>query len=279
MRRRAFIIAMVLAAAARAMPAFAAGDDTSIAPPISCGNGIPGGVNCIVSKKELKDARKAYDKGVKFQEHQRPEEAFARFDEAARLAPQNLQFLTAREIVKAQLVFNHVQRGNLLLLENARARAAAEFRTALDLDPDYEFARERLAEAVREMAPELPRALPVHLADSGEIHLETGSERATFHFSGDVRDLFAELSAAYGVTPQFDDSVLARQVRFNVDDVDFSTALKLACQVSKTMWADSAPSSYLSPPTTRRTTGNSTACRCGPLSCRRTHRRRRPLSW
>ena len=28
-----------------------------------------------------------------------------------------------------------------------------------------------------------------------------------------------------------------RQVRFNVDDVDFFTALKLACQVSKTMWA------------------------------------------
>jgi general secretion pathway protein D len=237
MRQRAFIIAIVLVAAAQAMPAFAAGDETSIAPPISCGNGIPGGVNCVVSKKELKDARRAYDRGVKFQERQQPEEAFARFDEAARLAPQNLQFLTAREIVKAQLVFNRVQRGNLLLLENARARAAAEFRAALDLDPDNQFARERLAEAVHEMAPELPRALPIRLADSGEIHLETGSERATFHFSGDVRDLFAELSAAYGVSPQFDDSVVARQVRFNVDDVDFSTALKLACQVSKTMWA------------------------------------------
>ena len=28
-----------------------------------------------------------------------------------------------------------------------------------------------------------------------------------------------------------------RQVLFNIDDVDFFTAVKLACQVSKTMWA------------------------------------------
>lgn len=237
MRRTAFIIAAGLVAATLATAAFATGDDASSAPPISCGNGIPGGVNCIVSKKELKEARNAFNKGVKLQDQRRLEEAFDRFDEASRLAPQNMQFLTAREVLKAQLVFNHVERGNVLLLENARAQAAAEFRAALDLDVDNQFARERLAEASREITPALPRGLPVRLADSGEIHLEPKSDRATFHYSGDVRGLFAQLSAAYGVTPQFDDSVQTRQVRFNVDDVDFFTALKLACQVSKTMWA------------------------------------------
>ncbi len=237
MRRTAFIIAAGLVAATLATAAFATGDDASSAPPISCGNGIPGGVNCIVSKKELKEARNAFNKGVKLQDQRRLEEAFDRFDEASRLAPQNMQFLTAREVLKAQLVFNHVERGNVLLLENARAQAAAEFRAALDLDVDNQFARERLAEASREITPALPRGLPVRLADSGEIHLDPKSDRATFHYSGDVRGLFAQLSAAYGVTPQFDDSVQTRQVRFNVDDVDFFTALKLACQVSKTMWA------------------------------------------
>ena len=49
--------------------------------------------------------------------------------------------------------------------------------------------------------------------------------------------MFTELSAAYGVSAQFDDSVTARQVRLNVDDVGFFDALKLACEVSKTMWA------------------------------------------
>jgi len=221
--------------------AFAAGDDASSAPAsvpaIACGNGIPGGVNCIVSKRDLKEARTVFAKGVKLQDQRRTEEAFAQFDTAARLVPQNMQFLTAREVVKAQLVFNHVQRGNILMLENARAQAAAEFRKALDLDVDNQFVRERVAEASRELAPALPQALPVRVADSGEIHLEPRDGRATFHYSGESRGLFAELSEAFGVSLQFDDSVQARQVRFNVDDVDFFTALKLACQVSKTMWA------------------------------------------
>ena len=237
MRRTTIIIALGLLTAV-AVPAFAAADGPlSTAAAISCGNGVPGGVNCVASKKELKEARRAYDQGVKLQDHQRPEEAFARFDEAARLAPQNTQFLTAREVVKGQLVFNHIQRGNMLLLEHAGIRAGAEFRAALDLDPENQFARERLSEATRETAPALPLALPVQLADSGEIHLEPRSDRATFHYSGAARGLFEELAAAYGVTPQFDDSVQTRQVRFNVDDVDFFTALTLACRVSKTMWA------------------------------------------
>ena len=83
------------------------------------------------------------------------------------------------------------------------------------------------------------------LTDSGEIHLEPRDDRATFHYAGDVRGLFAELSAAYGVNAQFDDSVQARQVRFNMDDVDFFTALKLACEVSKTMWAALDPHQLL----------------------------------
>lgn len=236
--RRAFSIFIIATGlVALVATACAAGDESSTAPPISCGNGIPGGVSCIVSKEELKEARNAYNKGVKLQKQMQPEEAFSHFDEAARLAPQDLKYLTAREVVKAQLVFDHVQRGNVALLEEARLRAAAEFRAALDLDADNDYARERLAEATQAASPALPRALPTAVEDSGEIHLQPNNDRATFHYSGEVRGLFAQLGTAYGVTAQFDDSVQTRQVVFNVDDVDFFTALKLIGEVSKTMWA------------------------------------------
>lgn len=237
MRRIAFILAAGLLAAGLALPALASGDDTSPVGIVSCGSGVPGGINCMVSKKELKEARNAFARGLKFEQDQQLEEAYDRFDEATRLAPQNAQFLTAREVVKAQLVFKHVQRGNLLLLENAQKRAAAEFRAALDLDPENVFARERLDEASREMAPAMPSVLPERLADSIELRLAPKSDRATFHFHGDSKGLLTELATAYGMTVQFDDSVQAKQVRFNLDDVDFFTALRLACQVTKTMWA------------------------------------------
>jgi len=236
MRRTTFILAAGLLAVMPAVAAFAAGDDASSPPPITCGSGIPGGVHCVASKEELKLARIAFKNGVKLEGDRQLEKAFDQFDEASRLAPQNTQFLTARELVKAQLVFNHVERGNVLLLENAHAKAAAEFRAALNLDAENQYARERLAEATLEMAPPLPRPIAVLLADSGETHLEPKEGRATFHYTGDINGLFAELSAAFGVTAQFDDSVQPRQVMFNVDNVDFFTALKLACQVSKTMW-------------------------------------------
>jgi type II secretory pathway component GspD/PulD (secretin) len=74
------------------------------------------------------------------------------------------------------------------------------------------------------------------VAESGEIHLEPKTELATFHYRGDVLGLFTELASAYGVSAEFDDSVQTKPVRFYVDNVDFFTALNLACRVSKTMW-------------------------------------------
>jgi general secretion pathway protein D len=247
MRRPETILAAGVLALALASSAFAADDPPpSSAPvssvpassaPISCGNGIPGGISCIVTKKGLKEGRNAYVRGVKLQDHQKLEEALAKFDEASRLVPQNPQFLTAREMVKARLAFNHIQQGNILLAENLNSRAAVEFRSALDLNPDDEFARERLVEATRELIPaDASFAISTKIEDSGEIRVQPKNERASFHFRGDVRGLFAEIGSAYGITSQFDDSVVAKQVRFTVDDVDFFTALRLACQVSKTMW-------------------------------------------
>lgn len=234
--RASLIFTAVLLATTITVPAFARGNDTSPDPPIACANGLVGGVNCIPTKKDLKDAKEAFERGLKLNKQQRLEDAFAQFDDAARLAPQNVDFLRAREVIKAKLVFDHVQQGNLLMAEGAQLRAAAEFRAALDLDPDNQFARDRFQEATRVPAPILPPA-PVQFEDSGEIELEPTNSQATFHYSGDVRSLFSQLGAAYGVKVQFDDSVQARQVLFNIDDVDFFTALRLACDVSKNMWA------------------------------------------
>ncbi len=91
-------------------------------------------------------------------------------------------------------------------------------------------------EALRDVSAPAPRNLPSLLTESTELHLDPKLQRATFHYRGDVRGLFAELASAYGVNAEFDDSVQSRSVRFFVDDVDFFTALNLACRVSKTMW-------------------------------------------
>lgn len=212
----------------------AAGDSAIVDPPVSCGNGVPGSISCIPSKKDLKEARAAFSRGLHLENHKQWEKAFAQFDEASQLVPQNTQFLAAREMVKAQLVFDHVERGNALLSVNDAVHAAAEFKAAVSLDPENQFAQQRLVDALSDAT--VPWT-GVALRDSGEIHLQPKNERATFHYRGDTRGLFTALASAYGITPEFDESLQTRQVRFNVDEVDFFTALKLACEVTKTMWA------------------------------------------
>lgn len=233
--RRAPSILGACVAALLALPAFAANDALIEPPAISCGNGIPGGINCTPSKQDFKQARNAYKRGLKLEEHKNFEQAFAAFDQAARLMPRDPQYLSAREVAKSQLVFAHNERGDALLANSQREPAAAEFRAALDLDPDNDYMQGRLAQATQKDIP-LYTGLPMLLAESSEIVLQPKTEVASFHYRGDARGLFTQIASVYGVSVQFDDSVQAKPVRFYLDDVDFFTALRLACRVSKTMW-------------------------------------------
>jgi general secretion pathway protein D len=236
MQRVWIILAVSLLAAMPAPPAFAANDATIDAPIISCGNGIPGGVYCAPTKKDLKEARNAYARGLKLEGQDRLEEALPHFDDASRLAPQDLAFLSAQEHTKSQLVYQHTERGDALLALAQPQQAVAEFRAALKLDPDNAYVEQRLTEALRDPVASRLGGVSAMLADSSEIELQPKVEHATFHYRGDVRGLFNQLASDYGVSIEFDDSVPAKTVRFYVDDVDFFTALHLACRVSKTMW-------------------------------------------
>ncbi len=89
MRPSLSIVAIFLLAAVLAVSAFAGSDSSVDAPTISCGNGVPGGVNCIASKKDLKQAHNAYTHGLKLGNHGQLEEALVQFNDASRLVPQD----------------------------------------------------------------------------------------------------------------------------------------------------------------------------------------------
>src|SRR6202011_5542648 len=113
MQRVLFILAATVMVASLACAASDAPSGAS--PPVLCASGLPGGTNCVVSKKDLKQARVAFQRALKLESGHHLEEAFAQFDEALRLVPHDTQFLTHRELLKAQLVFNHMEQGNALL--------------------------------------------------------------------------------------------------------------------------------------------------------------------
>src|SRR5205807_6550553 len=77
-------------------------------------------------------------------------------------------------------------------------------------------------------------AAPEVLAEGSEPQLAPQDRRSDFHFRGDPRALLTQVASTYGIDCTFDDSVSSRRVRFDIENVDFYTAMRAAAAVTKT---------------------------------------------
>lgn len=191
--------------------------------------------NCEASKKDLKNAKKAFSRAVRLQNEKHWNEAFEEFKTAAELAPRNVDYLTAREMARQQLVYDHVEQGNTDISKGKQVEALAEFRHALDLDPTNDFAQQRMKDALSEWAPKTTNKTSV-VEDSGELRAMPKAESLDFSFRGDSHNLLTQVSSAYGITAILDDSVASRHIRFDMEHVNFYDAMRAACDVTKTFW-------------------------------------------
>ena len=205
------------------------------APPL-CSNSA-GAPACHGSKKDLKAARHAFTRGLKLEKSrdenlQNLDEAFYEFEEAARLSPQNVEYLTAREITRQHLAGLHLERGNSDLLSGRPVEALAEFRAALNLDPQNEFAQQRIGDALG-TAPVHTAAPPQVVARADALIAKPIDGRHDFHYRGDSRGLLTAVAASYGLTVIFDESFPSRRMRFDIENADFATAMQAASAVTK----------------------------------------------
>ena len=201
-----------------------------------CASSLHLGPSCEVPSKDLKAAKAAFERGLKLERSQRLEEAFEHFKKASQLVPGDIDFATARETARQQLVFEHLELGNRALAADEEVEALAEFQSALTLDPDNQFAHQRMVDAVAESQPKLASA-PQVVANSGEVQIEPAPVHADFHFHGDSRELFEDIGKTYGIRTMIDESVASRRVGFDIQNVDFFTALRVAGEVTKTFWS------------------------------------------
>jgi general secretion pathway protein D len=202
---------------------------------LPCNQAAPAGSACNPSKEDLKKAEAAFSKALRLTKQKRNEDAYQEFDIAARLVPRNLEYLTALAVARAELVSEHLKRGNEDLDKARPIEAQAEFRSALNLDPDNSFAQQRLQESVGEWTPTASSSVrPVEYAS--ELHVIPKPDRHSFHFRGDTRQLLTQVASAFGLSAMIDESVISRRVHFDVDDVDFYKAIEAACDVSGSFW-------------------------------------------
>ena len=208
----------------------AADTPPAVAPSLCSNSG--GAPACHGPKKDLKTARQAFARGLKLEKAQNLDQAFYEFQEAARLVPQNVEYLTAREITRQHLAGMHLEHGNSDLLDGRQVEALAEFRTALSLDPQNEFAEQRINDALGP-APVHAAGPPQVVASADSLTPKPIDGRHDIHYRGDSHGLLTAVAASFGLTVVFDDSLPSRHVRFDIENADFATAMQAASAVTK----------------------------------------------
>ena len=189
---------------------------------------------CEVSARDLKNASANFREGLEFQKKGNTRKAFDAFAAAARLVPKDIEYLTSREVVRQQLVLEHLKAGNALAATHHDDLAKAEFRQALALDPSNEFARQRLRDTLPPITGNLSRF--TYIDASGQLQLAPHTGTRSFHFRGDSRQLIESIAKAFGLSATFDESFQSRQLRFDVDDVNFWRAAQIASALTRSFF-------------------------------------------
>ncbi len=196
-----------------------------------------------VTKKQAAEAKRQFEAGVKLKEKGHLDAAFTKFVSASQLDPTKLDYITAREFTREELAYQALQRGNKAMQDNNEIVAMAEFRRALDYDPTNNYALQRLRDAIPEnQVTDHPVSV---VEQSLPIDLRPAEQHHDFHFRGDSRALLTEVTQAYGIKAQFDDSVKQQRVFFDIQDVNFATAIQAANSVTKTFWVPLTPTQVM----------------------------------
>jgi len=135
-------------------------------------------------------------------------------------------------MTRQNLASAHLERGNQDMLQGRQGEALAEFRTALNLDPQNEFAQQRVQDAAGP-PPAKVAGTPQVVAREDTIKARPIDRIADFHYAGDARGLLTTVVTSFGLSITFDDSFPSRRVRFDIDQADFPTALRAASAVTK----------------------------------------------
>jgi type II secretory pathway component GspD/PulD (secretin) len=189
---------------------------------------------CGVSPQDFKRAREIFRHALKLKVSH-PEQALSGFEEAARLVPRDIQYITARELMRQHLVYEDIQRGKELASQGRTVESATAFRKALELDPGNQFATQKLREIVNASFPPAPTFIETS-PEEADTQLGPRPGQQTLHLIADTRGAYSQIGAAFGIKVTFDDSTLSRPVRLNLDKVDFAQAMNAVALVTHTFW-------------------------------------------
>ena len=186
------------------------------------------------TKREQTEAKRQFQAGLKLESKGNLDAAFDKYSSASELDPRNVSYVTAREFAREELAMKSLKEGNKAMLTGNEIVAMASFRRALEYDPTNDYALQRLQDSI----PEQKQPAHAFTVEEGSqpVELQPTAPVQDFHYRGDSRSLLTQVTKAYGITAEFDDSVKQQHLHFDIQGVNFATAMEAACRVTKTFW-------------------------------------------
>lgn len=191
----------------------------------------------LVSKEDKKNAEKEFKNAQDLQRAGKPDDALVAVLKAQELMPGNVEFMTMGEMLRQQIVGEHMEAGNHLAAAGDPTGAAQRFRMALAIDPQNTYAGQRLHDVEPPDGDAEHKHVLELLASVDQINLQPAAGRKNFHLQGDTRQLYTQIGTAFGVSMEFDQNLTSRVIRFDLDNVDFYTATDIAGKMTKSFWS------------------------------------------
>ena len=176
-------------------------------------------------------ARKAFQEGRRAEQSGDWKAEFAAYSEAATYDPSNREYKMLKEHARFQVIQALSDSAERQALAGNIPGARALLAQALEIDPNYVVARERLAELTpspeEAEAPKGPR-----LAGLPRLNVKPGTQ--AFDFRGTTRGAYEEIGRQFGVKMVFDGDLPDRSIRFQVPNLDFDTAVMVLSRQTRT---------------------------------------------
>jgi general secretion pathway protein D len=192
-----------------------------------------------VSERQARDADDAYLEGAKEMEHGDLLAAQHSFARAVKLDPNREAYALSLTVAREHYVTELVQQAAIARSQGDNAKANALLVEAHKYDPNNDIVAQHFGPNDRPL-PYLQN-VPIDYAKlranlpalDGEVEFAPTPGKKNIHHRGDARDVIREVYEDYGIRVAFDSSYdYGKQVRFDLDDVDFQTATRVLAEMT-----------------------------------------------
>src|SRR5438309_6571278 len=189
--------------------------------------------NWDLSSPGTNKAREAYDEGQRAESVGDWETAFQAYQEAATLSPDESAIQVQAQLARSALAQQRTEQAEKQLLSGNLALARAMLQSALQVDPSYNVAQERLQQLAK---VDTSTTLPSDNLASPLTAIKATLVTRNFDYNGATHGAYEEQARQFEVTAAYDPELQDRQIRFRISDVDFDTAIRLLSEETNTFW-------------------------------------------